>query len=121
MCAARHLAVVSPSAGKRTRSASARPPGIHRMPGCNDTRHDGPSVCFLDAAQAATILAMSKGPEKRDIRFSMRIPDTLHKRLKRASDADRRTMADFTIIALERALDEFEAAQAGAATAAKRR
>lgn len=52
---------------------------------------------------------MAKGPEKRDVRFSMRIPTSLHARLRRAADADRRTMADFTIIVLERALDEIEA------------
>jgi hypothetical protein len=51
---------------------------------------------------------MAKGAEKRDIRFSLRIPSSLHTRLRKVADADRRTMADFTLIALERAVDEFE-------------
>lgn len=55
---------------------------------------------------------MAKGPEKRDVRFSMRLPDSLHKRLRKAADADRRTMADTVLIILERALDDFEAAAA---------
>jgi hypothetical protein len=33
-------------------------------------------------------------------------------RLRKAADADRRTMADFTLIALERAVEDFEAALA---------
>lgn len=53
---------------------------------------------------------MTKGAEKRDIRFSLRIPSSLHARLRKAADADRRTMADFTLIAVERAVEEFEAA-----------
>ena len=55
---------------------------------------------------------VAKGSEKRDIRFSLRIPSSLHARLRKAADADRRTMADFTLIALEHAVDEFEAAVA---------
>jgi hypothetical protein len=62
---------------------------------------------------------MAKGPEKRTHRVSMRIPESLHKRLEKAAHADRRTMADFTIIVLERALDEFEAKEAAAAAAKK--
>jgi uncharacterized protein (DUF1778 family) len=55
---------------------------------------------------------VAKGSEKRDIRFSMRIPTSVHARLRRAADADRRTMADFVLIVVERALEEFETAQA---------
>lgn len=55
---------------------------------------------------------MAKGKEKRTHRLSMRLPESLHKRLRTASETDRRTMADFAIIAIERALDEFEAEQA---------
>jgi predicted DNA-binding protein len=55
---------------------------------------------------------VSKGAEKRDIRFSLRIMSSLHTRLRKVADADRRTMADFTLIALENAIDEFEAAVA---------
>ena len=54
---------------------------------------------------------MAKGNEKRDIRFSMRIPTSLHARLRRAADADRRTMADFVIIVVERHLDELESSK----------
>lgn len=55
---------------------------------------------------------MAKGAEKRDIRFSLRIPSSLHVRLRKAADADRRTMADFTLIALEKAVEDFELALA---------
>jgi hypothetical protein len=36
-------------------------------------------------------------------------------RLRKAADADRRTMADFTLIALEHAVEAFEAFEAAAA------
>jgi predicted DNA-binding protein len=52
---------------------------------------------------------VTKGSEKRDIRFSMRLPTSLHSRLRKAAEADRRTMGDFAIIAIERAVEEFEA------------
>jgi predicted DNA-binding protein len=55
---------------------------------------------------------VAKGAEKRDIRFSFRMPSSLHVRLRKAADADRRTMADFTLIALEHAVEAFEAAAA---------
>jgi len=54
---------------------------------------------------------VAKGPEKRDIRFSMRMPASLHARLAKVAMADRRTMADFVIIVLEEAIERFEAAQ----------
>jgi len=54
---------------------------------------------------------VAKGPEKRDIRFSMRMPASLHARLGKVAMADRRTMADFVIIVLEEAIERFEAAQ----------
>jgi predicted DNA-binding protein len=53
---------------------------------------------------------VAKGAEKRDIRFSLRIPSSLHVRLKKAADEDRRTMADFTLFAIEHAVEAFEAA-----------
>lgn len=53
---------------------------------------------------------VTKGTEKRDIRFSLRIPSSLHTRLRKVAEADRRTMADFTLIALEHAVEAFEAA-----------
>lgn len=52
------------------------------------------------------ITPVTKGPEKRDIRFSMRLPAALHAKLRKAAEADRRTMADFVIILLERELTE---------------
>jgi len=52
---------------------------------------------------------VTKGSEKRDVRFSMRLPTSLHIRLRKVSEADRRTMGDFAIIAIERAVEEFEA------------
>jgi predicted DNA-binding protein len=54
--------------------------------------------------------SVAKGAEKRDIRFSFRMPSSLHVRLRKAADADRRTMADFTLIALEHAVEAFETA-----------
>lgn len=42
----------------------------------------------------------------------MRMPRDLHARLQRAAEGDRRTMADFVIIMLERELEALEAAQA---------
>lgn len=38
----------------------------------------------------------------------MRMPANLHERLKHAAEADRRTMADFVIIMLERELAALE-------------
>ena len=52
---------------------------------------------------------VTKGSEKRDVRFSMRLPTSLHTRLRKVAEADRRTMGDFAIIAIERAVEEFEA------------
>lgn len=39
----------------------------------------------------------------------MRLPASLHSRLRKAAEADRRTMGDFAIIAIERAVEEYEA------------
>jgi predicted DNA-binding protein len=55
---------------------------------------------------------VTKGDEKRDVRFSFRMPASLHARLLKVSTADRRTMADFALIAVEKAVEEFEAAAA---------
>lgn len=71
-----------------------------------------PSWALHGSSSAVDDLGVTKGSEKRDIRFSLRIPASLHVRLRKAADADRRTMADFTLIALERAVEEFEAALA---------
>jgi uncharacterized protein (DUF1778 family) len=51
---------------------------------------------------------MTKGPQKRDVRFSLRIPASIHVRIRKASEADRRSMADFVLIAIEKALDTVE-------------
>lgn len=45
-------------------------------------------------------------------RVPLRLPAALHDRLRKAAAIDRRSMNDFMIIALERALDTFEAEQA---------
>lgn len=71
-------------------------------------RHHGAPRLFRASSDEATIAHMAKGSEKRDIRFSMRLPTSLHARLRKAADADRRTMADFVIIVVEKALDDFE-------------
>lgn len=73
-------------------------------------RQEAYSGRFTGARQVADYPGVTKGSEKRDIRFSLRIHSSLHARLRKAADADRRTMADFTLIALERAVEEFEAA-----------
>jgi uncharacterized protein (DUF1778 family) len=62
--------------------------------------------------RAVNATPVTKGAEKRDIRFSLRVPASLHVRLRKAAEADRRTMADFTLIALEHAIEAFEAAVA---------
>lgn len=41
----------------------------------------------------------------------MRMPESLHARLQRAAQADRRTMADFVLIMLERELAALDAAK----------
>jgi hypothetical protein len=56
--------------------------------------------------------AMATGPKKTKVRLSLPLPVALHARLEKVAEADRRSMKDFAIIALERAIDDFEAAQA---------
>ena len=51
---------------------------------------------------------MAKGEEKRTERFSMRLPASIHSRLLRAANADRRSMADAALIAIEMHLDKLD-------------
>jgi len=51
---------------------------------------------------------MAKGDEKRTERFSMRLPASVHARLREAANADHRTMADVALIAIERYLDTLD-------------
>ena len=44
---------------------------------------------------------MAKGEEKRTERFSMRLPASVHARLLKAANADRRSMADVALLAIE--------------------
>lgn len=70
----------------------------------------GESTLPVSAASSQDA-SMTKGTEKRDVRFSMRIPASLHRRLRKAAEADTRTMADLAIILLDRGLTEIEAAR----------
>jgi predicted HicB family RNase H-like nuclease len=47
---------------------------------------------------------MTKGPEKRDKRFSLRIPESVLKRMQTAARADRRSAADWVLLLVEREL-----------------
>lgn len=74
-------------------------------------RHRGTGNGFPGAAAADHDAVVAKATAKRKIRFSMWLPDDLHERLERAAEIDHRTKSAFTIVALQRALDEFEAAE----------
>lgn len=54
---------------------------------------------------------MSEGPKKRLKRICVWVPEGLHTRLRKVADIERRTMADTSIIAIERYLEAFEAEQ----------
>ena len=51
---------------------------------------------------------MTKGPEKRDKRFSLRIPEGVLKRLQAAAKDERRSAADWVLLLIERELEALE-------------
>jgi len=55
---------------------------------------------------------MAKGPQKTEVRLSLTLSVDLHKRLAAVAKVDKRTMKAFAEVAVERAVDEFEAAMA---------
>jgi hypothetical protein len=42
-----------------------------------------------------------KGPQKRDVRLTLRLPEELAKQVQEAADADRRSKSDWIVIQLE--------------------
>ena len=42
-----------------------------------------------------------KGPQKRDVRIALRLPEDLAKQVQEAADADRRSKSDWIVIQLE--------------------
>jgi predicted HicB family RNase H-like nuclease len=51
---------------------------------------------------------MAKGEEKRTERFSMRMSASVHARLRKAANADHRSMGDVALIAIEAYLDALD-------------
>ena len=107
MCASQDLALASHA----PLSAALAHHMLWLAPRCSGTRHHGASSRFPRAYPAADDAAVAKAPSKRKIRISMWLPPDLHERLERAAEADHRTKTAFTIVALKRALDEFEASE----------
>lgn len=48
-----------------------------------------------------TLGAVTKGPKKRDVRITLRMPDDLAKLVQEAADADRRSKSDWIVLQLE--------------------
>lgn len=44
---------------------------------------------------------VAKGPQKRDVRITVRLPEELAKQVQAAADADRRSKSDWIVIQLE--------------------
>lgn len=51
-----------------------------------------------------TFDAMAKGPEKRNARITVRMPEELLAKIQAAAEADRRSVADWIVIQLEAVL-----------------
>lgn len=56
------------------------------------------------AAYGRQLTPMVKGPEKRDERVTVRMPSSLRKAIERAAVRDRRSVADWIVLALEAAV-----------------
>jgi hypothetical protein len=48
-----------------------------------------------------TLGAVAKGPQKRDVRLTLRLPEELAAQVQEAADADRRSKSDWIVILLE--------------------
>lgn len=55
-----------------------------------------------------TLGAMPKGPERREARFTLRLPPSLRDAIERCADKDRRSVSDWIVLALERAVAAVE-------------
>ena len=44
---------------------------------------------------------VAKGPQKRDVRITLRLPEALAAQVQEAADADRRSKSDWIVIQLE--------------------
>ncbi|MBK7537129.1 MAG: Arc family DNA-binding protein [Myxococcales bacterium] len=51
-----------------------------------------------------TFDAMAKGPEKRNARITVRMPEELLAKIQEAAEADRRSVADWIVLQLEATL-----------------
>ena len=63
---------------------------------------------------------VTKGPAKRDVRITLRLPANLHAAIKQAAEDDRRSISDWLVVMAEAALREREP-PAPAPALAKRR
>jgi predicted HicB family RNase H-like nuclease len=57
---------------------------------------------------------MTKGPEKRDRKLSLRLSSTTLERLRTVAKVDKRSMSDWALLAVEEAIDRAEAKRARA-------
>jgi hypothetical protein len=62
---------------------------------------------------------MTKGPEKRDRKLSLRLPSATLERLRIVAKLDQRAMSDWALLAVEEAITRAEAKHARARNKAK--
>jgi hypothetical protein len=61
-----------------------------------DARHE-----VADSHRIADIWHVTKGPKKRDVRLTLRMPEDLANLVQEAADADRRSKSDWIVLQLE--------------------
>lgn len=62
---------------------------------------------------------MTKGPEKRDRKLSLRLSSSTLERLRKVAILDKRAMSDWALVAVEEAIERAEARHARARTRTK--
>jgi len=62
---------------------------------------------------------MTKGPEKRDRKLSLRLSSSTLERLRKVAMLDKRAMSDWALVAVEEAIERAEAKHARAKAKAK--
>ncbi len=62
---------------------------------------------------------MTKGPEKRDRKLSLRLSSSTLERLRKVAILDKRAMSDWALVAVEEAIERAEARHTRAKTKAK--
>jgi hypothetical protein len=67
-----------------------------------------PSIGWPHRKASQTLGSVTKGPEKRVVRITVRLPETLHAQIQEAADADRRSKSDWIVIALEKIFEKRE-------------